>query len=634
MRLTDFGSGRMLDPGRLRELGITAAGPTLALDLASDARSGTPLYLAPEVFAGQAPTVRSDVYALGVLLYQLLAGRLREPMASGWEAGIEDPFVREDIRLATHRDPGQRLGSAAELVDRLRRLDERRAEAAAAAAAAAAIASDREALARTRARRPFVIALVVTLAAGLALTAGFHRAAQQATAVAEAELAKAGLMLRFLEEDLISRSNPLVLGKGAEAPLKDVLLAARERMTRRFEDEPLVGAPLHLSLAGLFATLDLLAEAEAEAGRALALFERELGPGSAEAGRARAVRARLLSRLSRFDEARAELERLDALFPNPEDAQQRYLRATAWSSYHMAGGAFGDAVPALRDARDVLAAWRPGLDTERDSLTLDLIAALGLAGEPATAVAEYERFAAALAGRPGDSRLLLALAGLGVARSMSLSGDHARAEALLLDARAVIAAQLGRDHSRLIGLQNELMGIHFRQGHWQRAIPIAEDVHARVRAKFGDAHNLTWVTLGNLGRARYEAGDAGPAAEALRDAHAGLVRTVGADSPQCQDVRFVLAAAELSLGRADTARAWVDGLDPAQLEKARATGRWAAGITLLRGLLARLDGDAARARSLLTESLAAHRDDPARGTSRLLAEGEAAMATLAAGDRR
>jgi non-specific serine/threonine protein kinase len=628
VRLTDFGSGRMLDPERLRELGITAAGPTLALDLASDARSGTPLYLAPEVFAGQAPTVRSDVYALGVLLYQLLAGRLREPVAPGWEAGIDDPFLREDIRLATHRDPERRLGSAGELVGRLRGLALRRAEAQAEAAAAAAVASDREALARTRARRPFVIALVASLVVGLVLTAGFYRAAQDAKAVAEAELAKANLMLRFLEDDLISRSNPLVFGKGAEAPLKEVLLAARERMTRRFESEPLIGAPLHLSLAGLFGTLDLLTEAEVEAARALAIFERELGADSVEAGRARAVRARLLSRLSRFDEARAELDRLDALFPDPDDPQQRYLRAIAASTHHIASGSFGDAVPALRTAMEALAAWRPGLDTERDSLTLDLIAALGLSGEPASAVAEYERFATALAARPGDSRLLLALAGLGVARSMSLEGDHARAESLLLAAREVIAEQLGDEHTRLIGLQNELMGVHFRQGQWERAIPIAEDVHARVRARFGDAHNLTWVTLGNLGRARYEAGRAEPAVEALRAAHEGLARTVGADSPQCHDVRFVLAAAELSLGRAEAARALLDGLDPVLLEKARATGRWEAGIGLLRGLLARLDGDAEGARARLAEALEAHRDDPARATSRLLAEAERALAAL------
>ncbi len=40
----------------------------------ASAPAGTPLYLAPELFAGQPATVRSDVYSLGVLLYHLLTG--------------------------------------------------------------------------------------------------------------------------------------------------------------------------------------------------------------------------------------------------------------------------------------------------------------------------------------------------------------------------------------------------------------------------------------------------------------------------------------------------------------------------------------------------------------------------------
>ena len=56
--LMDFGTGQDLTRVRPREGDLT----------------GTPLYLAPEIFAGGPPSVASDIYALGVLLYFLLTG--------------------------------------------------------------------------------------------------------------------------------------------------------------------------------------------------------------------------------------------------------------------------------------------------------------------------------------------------------------------------------------------------------------------------------------------------------------------------------------------------------------------------------------------------------------------------------
>jgi eukaryotic-like serine/threonine-protein kinase len=81
------------------------AGSELADNSTSDV-AGTPLYLAPEVLAGGAPTVQSDIYSLGVLLYHLatksypVRGRtireVREAHERGERIGIRS--VRSDLR--------------------------------------------------------------------------------------------------------------------------------------------------------------------------------------------------------------------------------------------------------------------------------------------------------------------------------------------------------------------------------------------------------------------------------------------------------------------------------------------------------------------------------------------------------
>src|SRR5580698_8994113 len=78
VKLADFGSASLFDPSRLQSLGITNLGFTQTTSLETQPLTGTLMYLAPEVLAGQSPTASADVYALGVLLYQLTVGDFRK----------------------------------------------------------------------------------------------------------------------------------------------------------------------------------------------------------------------------------------------------------------------------------------------------------------------------------------------------------------------------------------------------------------------------------------------------------------------------------------------------------------------------------------------------------------------------
>ena len=126
IKLADFGSASLVEPSRLEALGITSLGLTQPGVVSNASITGTLAYLAPEVLSGNPPTALTDVYALGVILYQTVIGDFGKPLSLGWEEHVEDPLIREDIAAAACGDPARRLKSAAELAERMRTLEERR----------------------------------------------------------------------------------------------------------------------------------------------------------------------------------------------------------------------------------------------------------------------------------------------------------------------------------------------------------------------------------------------------------------------------------------------------------------------------------------------------------------------------
>ena len=125
-RLCDFGIGILTDRSQLEDDEPISGITEVLRDGDSSSQTGTRMYAPPETLMGEPFTIQGDVYALGVLLYQMAAGDLKRPLSPGWEADIADPLLREDIASAVAGRPEDRLGSASELAQRLRTLDERR----------------------------------------------------------------------------------------------------------------------------------------------------------------------------------------------------------------------------------------------------------------------------------------------------------------------------------------------------------------------------------------------------------------------------------------------------------------------------------------------------------------------------
>ncbi|MEO8659410.1 MAG: serine/threonine-protein kinase [Bryobacteraceae bacterium] len=104
VRLLDFGIAKILDDGESRETEITRnAGRALTLDYAS-----------PEQITGTPVTVASDVYSLGVVLYELLAGARPHRRRHGTRGGLEEAILTVDP------DPPSALAAGKTLVRALR----------------------------------------------------------------------------------------------------------------------------------------------------------------------------------------------------------------------------------------------------------------------------------------------------------------------------------------------------------------------------------------------------------------------------------------------------------------------------------------------------------------------------------
>lgn len=121
--LGDFGLAATGDEARLTVDGLVV---------------GTVAYLAPEQAVGRAPDARSDLYALGALLYELLTGRPpflgddavtvisqhlnSSPVAPSWHNATVSPALDTLVLALLAKDPSDRPKNAASVIDEVERI--------------------------------------------------------------------------------------------------------------------------------------------------------------------------------------------------------------------------------------------------------------------------------------------------------------------------------------------------------------------------------------------------------------------------------------------------------------------------------------------------------------------------------
>ncbi len=287
---------------------------------------GTMAYMSPEQLRGDADGVdgRADVYALGVILYQLLAGRLPHDLtghnlpsavdllrtAEPMRLGALDPRLRGDIEII--------VGKALE-----KRVEDRYASAAALAADLQRHLDDVPIDARppdtfdrirkfARRNRGLVAGIVtagVALLVSLVVVSVF--AWQQARLRESADLARAEASERekiasavsdFLN-DMLRAGDVSRDGVATDTTLRDVLLAAADKVEDSFPEHPPSRAAVHMALGASFLSQAELPLAERQFRQALRLRREHCPEQSDEVAHAENSLGQVLEQQGRYDEA-------------------------------------------------------------------------------------------------------------------------------------------------------------------------------------------------------------------------------------------------------------------------------------------------------------------------------------------
>lgn len=516
-RIIDFGIASALERGDLTR--VTRAGSVL----------GTLPYMSPEQLDGSAPTdPRWDVYALGVIAYELLGGALPYPgMAEATSLvaamklvanqapaplGRIAPATRGDLETvvmkAIAHDPGDRYGSAVELADDLRRwLDGRPVEAA----PPGTLHLLRLFVRRHRALSWSVAAIAAVLVAATAISLHMAMSEAQARRNAELRLAERDAVNAFLGDMLLSADPEQ--GAGSDIRVREWLATTNAGYQSRAATLP---AEVRQSLARTLGTALLhmgepaLARPRLDEAKELAA---QLHGANAPATLAVAIEAARAKADADPDEAEALLRKLldDARAINDANGEVE------------AGIALGSHLESRARIDDAFAVSETAVARARAALD---------ANAPATLSALHNH-----------------------AALLKYRGDFAAAEPLARDVYERRLAVLGANHPMTLYSHNQLGGILDRLGRMDEAEAIYRQTWAARRDSLGERHPSSLVTLNNLSALLIQRGALEEAQPLLDTLVAATGERFGPDAPRTLMAMNQRAYALEDLGRLDEAEA-------------------------------------------------------------------------------
>lgn len=517
----------------------------LALDGTPDATSGggphrmmTPYYASPEVVRGGQVTTAADVYALGVLLHELLTGtrplRFRtmtseevervvchvDPRPPSLAARDTDgpappPADRAAERQTTpealaarlagdldaivaralHKEPAQRYASVETLASDIRAALEHRP-------VSARPQTWRYVAGRFVGRHRWATAAAVT--AALAVSGAAVLFSVQAARLAEErdrtarERDTARQVSRFLT-DLFEVSNPDVTGSSAVVTAQDLLKRGAERIDKDLAGQPVVQARLLATMGMAYTSQGAYQASLSLFQRALELRRATLGPDDLDTVASMDDMGEAYRELGRFDdaesmhrEALAAKQRLGA----PPSSLAASLNNVGLTLSER--GRFADAEPLLRQA---LHTWRRHEGRAADVVASglnNLADVVRQQGRLAEAVPLLEEAIAIRRQTVGATHPSLAIVVGHLGRAYSLQGNAAKAEPLLREALNIRQRVYGDDHPDTVNTRGDLTSLLHDQGDLAGAEPLYRAAVRSLAARLGPTSLDYAILVNNL----------------------------------------------------------------------------------------------------------------------------------------
>ena len=572
VKVIDFGVAKAATPGAAAHSVFTELGQMV----------GTLEYMSPEQADGNTEQVdtRSDVYSLGVVLYELLTGvtpldihQVRDrgyremqrlisetdpPPPSTRLSSISDaqlkariiearrqsePDLRRCLRselewiplLAMRKEPNSRYQSAMELA---RDIDRYLAGDALHAGPPSLAYRLRKVVRRHRGLVAGVAAVSASLLVGLGMALWQWQVAVRASAMAERKAAEATAVKDFVTQSLVS-GDPMQGGR-RDFTVAQAMKQAIESLDRgTLKDQPEAEAELQRTIALILEGNAELEQAALIAQRAAATMERVHGPRSAE-------RARCVDALGKIRMAQGRYPEAEERFREALEIRRETLgEDDAWVGVSLNNvaetlrltGRPDEATP-LYERGITIQTARLGPDAESVNQAVNNLAIV-LVDQGRFAEAQ-RLFESTLASRrrtlgPRHPKTASAIANLGALHDVALRPDLARP--LFEEALAIRVEVLGPDHPIVAETLNNLGSCEMSLGDPRKALEHFERALQSWERSLGPDHPDVAMALGNVASARIPLGQLEQAERDLKRTMEIQIRALGPDHP---DLAFVI----------------------------------------------------------------------------------------------